>query len=92
MRSKIDQARHDVESAERAMEEEIESAQANYHNAVTNFCEAVQPTEEEAKQVGYDDEAQLADAVNHEEEEVEELVENLDKILTIREVAKAAGA
>jgi hypothetical protein len=92
MRTKIEQARRNVESAQRAHEEEIDAAHTHFQSAVTELCEAVQPSDEEALLVGYEDAEQLADAVNDDEDAVEELVKSLDEIVSLREKRKAAGA
>ena len=91
MLTKIEKAKRNVEGAQRFYEEEIDTAHTNYQNAVTEFCEAIQPTDEEAVLVGYEDAEQLAEAVNDDAEGVEELVKDLDEILSLREKSKAAG-
>jgi hypothetical protein len=91
MMTKVEKAKRNVESAQRAYEEEIDAAHTSYQNAVTELCEAIQPTDEEAVLVGYENNEVLADAVNDDDEALEELVKSLDEILSLREKSKAAG-
>ena len=87
----VEQAKRDVDSAQRSMQEEIEAAQENYANAVSTLCDLIHPTDEEAVQVGYENAEHLNEGKNF-EDGTEELVKSLDEILSLREKSKAAGA